>query len=277
MTVLDCRVVREPGDIAEAQRLRWQVYGEEEGLLPRSAGSCGRDIDPRDDDPGTIHLLVRAGGEPAGTIRLLAALPAEDEGRAPRLGLPVEATFALSLPARRIVAAEVTRYCVLRRYRGTGVAAALFRELRAESRRRGITHWFAGANMQSDHPEEAQLAYRLVRARGWLDGEFRARPRWACPTQTLRRHRCYSEAEWRRAERGQLAGLPIPRTVALFALGMGARYLGRPAYDRRHGVFSLPLVCRVKQAPEPGPGSFSVTGRGHHHDESGLADGRERR
>jgi hypothetical protein len=36
MSTLDCCVVRDARDIADAQRLRWRVYGEEERLLPRS-------------------------------------------------------------------------------------------------------------------------------------------------------------------------------------------------------------------------------------------------
>jgi hypothetical protein len=277
MSALDCRVVRDARDIADAQRLRWRVYGEEECLLPRSACTRGRDIDPRDDDPDTIHLMVRADGEPVGSVRLLPARPAANDNMGHRLGLPLESTFAFSLPAVSIVAAEVTRYCVLRCPRGTGVAAALFRELRAESDRRGITHWFAAANMQTDHPEEADLAYRLVRARRLLDDEFRSVPRQPPPGQTRRRRRCYSEAQLRRAEGGELSGLPIPRTVALFALGMGARYLGRPGYDVRHDVFSLPLVCRVKQTLGTGPGQLGVPGGRHHHHESGLPHGSERR
>ena len=277
MSALDCRVVRDARDIADAQRLRWRVYGEEERLLPRSACIRGRDIESPRRRSRYHSPDGPAGGEPVGSVRLLPARPGANDNLGQRLGLPLESTFALSLPAVSIVAAEVTRYCVLRRHRGTGVAAALFRELRAESGRRGITHWFAAANMQTDHPEEADLAYRLVRARGWLDDEFRAMPRQPPPGKTPRRRRCYSEAQWRRAEGGELGGLPIPRTVALFALGMGARYLGRPGYDIRYDVFSLPLVCRVKQASETGPGQLDVTGGRHHHHESGLAHGSERR
>src|SRR5207249_800049 len=100
------------------------------------------EIDARDDQEGTIHLLVYAGAEPVGTVRLLPARPERAAGGC--LGLDLEGKFDLGAFLRPgMVAAEVTRYCVLRRYRGTGVTGALYLALRAESRRRGITHWFS--------------------------------------------------------------------------------------------------------------------------------------
>jgi L-ornithine Nalpha-acyltransferase len=242
-----CTVARTAAEIGEAQRVRWCVYGEEERLLPPSVCAGGREVDAHDGCEGTVHLLVRAGGEPVGTVRLVAA------GAAPETttgGLDLGATFDVRPGrARGLVPAEVTRYCVLRRYRCTGVAAALFAGLQAESQRRGITHWFAAANMETDCAEDAALAHRLVRARGLVDGSFQARPRTAAPARTPRRRPCYSEAQRGRALQGALDELPLPRTLALFASRMGARYIGPPAYDAYFGVFSLPLVAAVPGAP----------------------------
>lgn len=249
MTGFVCTVARRPSDIAEAQRIRWQVYGEEEKLLPASAGLAGREIDARDDDGGTLHLLLYAGSEPAGTVRLL---PARHDRRATaedRLGLELETTFDLRGYARRgVVAAEITRYCVLRRFRGTGAAAALYAALWTESQRRGITHWFAAANMETDCAEDAALTYHLVRGRGLFDARSSVRPRLAGVPQTPRRRPYFSEEQRRSARGGAFDHLAIPRTLALFARGMGARYIGPPAYDRYFEIFALPLLALPAQS-----------------------------
>jgi len=244
-------VARVPHEIAEAQRVRWMVYGEEEQLLPSSASVAGREIDARDDDEDTIHLLVRDGEEPVGTVRLLPARPCS--GPRTRLGLELESTFVLRAGAtNQFIPAEVTRFCVLRRYRCTGVTRTLYAALCTESLRRGITHWFAAANMGTDFAEDASLAYHLVCARTLLDGGFHARPRVGPPWHTPRRRACYTEEQRQSASRGELDGLAVPRTIALFATRMGARYIGPPAYDRYFNVFALPLVTRLSPGlPEP--------------------------
>jgi RNA polymerase sigma-70 factor (ECF subfamily) len=115
--------------IRDAQRLRWTVYAEEEGLLEGATPVDGRETDARDYCEGTTHLLVYDGQELAGTVRLL-----EPRGT---LGLDLAAKFDLgALSAPGTAPAEVTRYCVLRRYRCTGVTSALFSGLYAESSRR---------------------------------------------------------------------------------------------------------------------------------------------
>jgi putative hemolysin len=241
-----CRVARGRREIADAQRVRWRVYGEEERLLAPAACPGGREVDARDDDPDTVHLVVHAGDEPVGTVRLLSPRQSANDNGRPALGLELESSFDLgaSWPAE-IVPGEVTRYCVLRAYRCTGVAGALYAALLTESRRRGITHFFAAANMETDHAEDAAVAYRLLRGRGLVDGRFFARPRPQPPVQPSGRRACYSDEQRWSAQRGQLGGLPIPRTLALFATRMGARFIGPPAYDRTFNVFALPLVAPV--------------------------------
>jgi putative hemolysin len=248
MDAFDWTVARAPHEIAEAQRVRWRVYGEEEQLLPTSASVAGREIDARDEDKDTVHLLVRAGGEAVGTVRLLSARPGRGAART-RLGLELESSFDLGeVGTDALVPAEITRFCVLRRYRCTGVARTLHAALGTESRRRGITHWFAAANMGTDLAEDASLAYRLVCARTLLDAHFHARPRLGPPWHTPRRRACYTEGQRERASRGELGSLDVPRTLALFATRMGARYLGPPAYDRYFNVFALPLVAPLSPA-----------------------------
>ncbi|MDB4981782.1 MAG: hypothetical protein JWM82_2534 [Myxococcales bacterium] len=241
MGPLRCARARTPREIADGQRVRFRVYVEEERLLSSMAGREGREIDERDDDAGTVHLVAYDGEEPVGTVRLLRARPTLEAE--PRLGLELESTFTLAAMGPGVVAGEVTRYCVARSHRGTRVAGMLYALLRAESARCGITHWFASANMQTDSPEDAALVYELVCRRRLVDDVFAATPRATAPPGLARRLSCYTSEQRRRARRGDDDALPLPVPVALFAARMGARYIGPPAFDATFGVFALPLVA----------------------------------
>src|SRR5881394_3226374 len=170
---LHCVVASSEQQRAEASRLRREVYCEEEGLalLP--------EVTERERSDSISHLLAYCDGEPVGSVRLVIAAPGTRHGPG-HFGLELEACFELSaFEGPGVVLAEVTRFCVRRRFRGTRVAAALFELLRLESRRRGVTHWVAAANMETDFQEDAELAYRLIQAQGLLDETWRAQGRGA--------------------------------------------------------------------------------------------------
>jgi hypothetical protein len=266
VTPFRCEIARSPREIADAQRVRWIVYGEEEQLLPPAAGRDGREIDARDHD-GAVHLLAYAGDEPVGTIRLLPARAghrAPDACRAGALGLDLESRFVLTAPpAPALALAEVTRYCVVRRYRCTPVARMLHAALAAESRRRGITRWLAAANMETDVARDAALVHALVCTRHLVDPHFHAEPRPPAarqpmpggPPRAAGGRRCYTDDEHRRAADGYIADLRLPRTIALFTTKLGARCIGAPAYDPTFNVFALPIVANVPPALAGGAGA----------------------
>lgn len=248
MRDFNCIIARTANEIMDAQRLRWHVYGEEEGLLPESACVGGREIDARDDRADTIHLLVYAGQEAVGTVRLLQSSAEGGSANHGRfgLGLDLDAKVDLgALSAPGLVAAEVTRYCVLRKYRHTGVTAALFSSLLATSIEHGITHWVAGANMETDCAEDAALAYRVAHEKKLVSPRWRAEPRAHAIPRTPRRRPYYTEEQRTRALGGDVAGLALPRTLSLFATRMGARFVGSPVYDAYFNIFALPLVAAL--------------------------------
>jgi putative hemolysin len=255
MAALRCTIARTPGQIADAQRVRWQVYGEEERLLPTSAAvEDGREIDAHDEDDAAVHVLVYAGDEAVGTVRLLQARAGAGHVRGGRLGLDLDAKLDLGALCRAgVVPAEITRYCVLRRYRCTSVAKMLYEGLRSESRSRAITCWLAAANMETDYAEDAALAYELLCARNLVDGGWRAKPRSTPLVRSHRRRPCYTDEQRVSAARGRGAELPLPRTLALFAVRMGARFIGSPMYDDYFNVFALPLIA------SPSGAHFRVT------------------
>jgi len=246
MRSFQCTVARTLEQIRDSQRVRWAVYGEEEGLLPPSASQNGREIDAHDESDRVTHFNVYDGREPVGTVRLLLPdLEAHATIRG-RLGFDLESKFDLHAFVNvDIKPAEVTRFCVLRRFRRTGVTRALFTSLWIESTRRKITHWLAGANTQTDFLEDALLGYRVAEERKLMDRRFRIERHLREPPQTPRRRPCYTEEERRQAYEGRLAGLGLPPRLSLFATSMGARYMGLPAYDDYFKVFALPLVATL--------------------------------
>jgi putative hemolysin len=244
-----CAIARTAREIRDAQHVRWRVYGEEEKLLPASACLDGREIDARDDREETLHLIVYVAGEAVGTVRLLQAEAGTMARKGGRLGLALESKVDLAgLAAPEIVPAEITRYCVLRQYRCTRVTQALLSGLRDESERRGITHWVAGANMETDCAEDAALAYRVAHDKNLISSRFRAEaraPHLARTPGTPRARHCYTREQRLRALAGDRAGLELPRILALFARWMGARFIGAPLYDAQFKVFALPLVAAL--------------------------------
>lgn len=246
-------VARSEQQIQDAERVRWQVYCAEECLLPPTSGKDQREIDDNDFSPFTAHLLAYVGDEPVGTVRLITAPRAGGRAKGHH-ELPIESKFALSGFERPgIVLAEVTRYCVLRKFRGTRVTPALFAALHAESKRRGISHWVAGANAATDSSEDAAIAYRLIVARNLLSNVFRAQSLDSMRLPDVDGHaqRCLYTAEQRSsAARGELDALKLPHTLQLFAAKMAARYLGPPAFDTNFKVFAVPLVTRIADLDE---------------------------
>jgi L-ornithine Nalpha-acyltransferase len=245
MSTLHCKIAESDHEITAAQRIRWKVYVEEEGLLSAAASGDGRETDRHDHHHGTVHFLVYAGDEPVGTVRLLHSRTRDGNTRDGLFGLDLESKVDLtSLGVHGILPAEITRFCVLHAHRGTGATKALFLSLFARSTQLGITHWVAGANMQTDFEEDAALAWRLARERNLVSGRFHAKPRCREHPQTPRRRPHYTEDQRLRAQIGDFTDLELPHPVSVFA-AMGARYIGPPVYDPYFQVFALPLVASL--------------------------------
>ena len=244
--MLSFSVARSAQAVADAKQVRWQVYREEEGMLPADAAARELEVEPVHARGPVADLLVYSGTEPVGSLRLQVG-QATSTGGLGGSGLELASKLALSgFNERGTVLGEVTRFCVLRAFRGTRAAALLFSGLRRESALRGVSHWLAAANMETDSSEDADIAYRLVQQKDLVSRDFAARAREASgPTPSPRRS-LYTDDQRRAARSGCLTALTLPKTLALFATKMGARYLGPPIYDHYFNVFALPLAVRLE-------------------------------
>lgn len=250
MSSLSCRVATAQRDLDDALRVRYQVFGEELRMLGPKRPRAPREADCFDTLRTTAHVVVYASAEPVATTRLLTPNPEVAMFADTLVGLDIEKKLDLTeLAAPGRVFAETTRYCVTRRYRNSAVLrlqAGLYRE----SRRRGVTHWIAAANMETDCQEEAALYFQAAERRGWVSDRFRARTR-EFPPPPLEPLAARLTAEQRaHARRGQLDTLRMPPVLSLFADKMGARFIGPPHFDPTFNRFTVPLVAALDEIPQ---------------------------
>jgi N-acyl amino acid synthase of PEP-CTERM/exosortase system len=159
-------------DLELTYRIRYQVYCEEQGLLPKTAYPAGLEVD--EFDQASMHILARhRTGEPAGTVRLVMSSPigfpmmrycvlSGDYAALNDPGHPALASFAevsrLAIaksfrrrvgdnlyggPPRLEDVSDARTFAVapFRKLGGSEILIGICRSLYQESKRRGITHW----------------------------------------------------------------------------------------------------------------------------------------
>ncbi len=197
----------------------------------------------------TAHVVVYADGEPVATARLLTPNAEVAAFADTVVGLDIEKKLDLSeMVAPDRVFAETTRYCASH---GSPFKATL--ELQAglyrESRKRGVTHWIAAANMETDSQEEADLYYLAASRRGWVTDAFRVRTRDFPPPPVEPLAPRLTPEQRARARQGHLQALRMPSILSLFADKMGARFIAPPHFDPTFNRFTVPLVAALDAIP----------------------------
>jgi putative hemolysin len=258
MVDIQCHIAETRRQLDDALRVRYQVFAEELEYLEPARRFVPREVDPFDTLETTIHLVACAGREPVGVVRLLAPNSEVIRSNGAVFGFDIESKFDLSpLAGRGLRLVETMRYCVLARYRGRAVAAALHAAAVDLSRSAGITHWIGCANTETDSLEDAHIIRRVAAHLGFEHGDIRIEPRAHAAAPLASRHTFYEAHERRRAN-DDPAGLPFPRTLELYARRMAARFIGPPIYDVNFRMCSMPLLISVDEqlsgpARSPGP------------------------
>jgi putative hemolysin len=224
---LTVQFARSMGEVAEAQRLRYRVFGEEMGARLASAEQgVDRDIF----DPFCEHLLVRdsAGGEVVGTYRILNGAQAKKIG-----GFYSDDEFDLSrLGHLREQLVEVGRSCVHPAYR-SGAAIALLWAGLAEYMRRHRHEYLMGCASVSmrDGGRLAASLYRELAPRHLSPAEYRVFPRHRLPLEALK------------------AGMETPPVPSLLKgyLRLGAWICGEPAWDPDFNTADLLILLPLSR------------------------------
>jgi L-ornithine Nalpha-acyltransferase len=244
------RVATTQREMDAAARIRWAVFGGELGLLSESSAVSRREMTPIDTLDTTVHVLVYAGSEPVGTMRVALPNPEVAANLGRTLGLEIEQRVDVAgLLQPGMVFAEPTRLCVLPEWRGSEASLWLRAAMYEVSRRHGVTHWIASANLETDSPEDALLSWQVAASRGWLSPRWRLEvpDPWLAPVRP--RSPFYTPEERASAEQGRLEVLRFPRSPALLARTMGARFISEPIYDKYFQWFTLPLVMALDEIP----------------------------
>ncbi|MGZ3458069.1 MAG: GNAT family N-acetyltransferase [Archangium sp.] len=250
MTTLTCHIATTQQQLDDALRVRWEVFGTELELLGRPAHAVPRENDGFDTLATTAHVIVYADGVPVATTRLLLPNPEVARATGGQLGIELESKVDLSdLGGPNMVFAETTRFCVLKDWRHSAVLMWLHAGLHQESRRRGVTHWIASANTETDSAEDARILFQVATHQGLLSTRWRARALAYPKSPEAPTAPIYTPEERGRARQGQFEGLRLPRVLSLFSGKMGARFIAEPLYDAGFRRFSLPLVAALKDAP----------------------------
>ncbi|MCY1041210.1 GNAT family N-acetyltransferase [Corallococcus sp. bb12-1] len=250
MSSWNCRVADTQRELDDALRVRWEVFGVEMRMLGDKKPQAPREANCFDTLPTTAHVVVYSDQEAVATARLLLPNAEVASSAGSLMGLDIERKLDLSeLAAPGRVFAETTRYCARQKWRKRSVLhlqACLYRE----SLRRGVTHWIAAANMETDSAEEASLIYRAAARRGWVSERFRVRtlefPTPPYPPVAMR----LGPTQLERARQGELDDLKMPPVLSLFADKMGARFIGPPHYDTAFHRFTVPLVAALDEIPQ---------------------------
>ncbi|ATB46594.1 GNAT family N-acyltransferase [Corallococcus macrosporus] len=250
MTSMHCRVATTQRELDDAVRVRWAVFGGELGLMTGEMSPSRREVSCFDTLDTTVHLIVYADAAPVATSRLLLPNPEVAEAMGGRLGLELEQKLDLSDVVRPgLVLAETSRFCVLGGWRHTEAVTRLHAGIYAESRRRGVTHWIASANLDTDSREDALLSCQVAAYRGWMSPRWRVDVPEPVEAPVIPSSPYYTPLERQRAEQGLLDGLRVPRAPTLFARKMGARFISEPLYDASFRRFTLPLIAALDEIP----------------------------
>jgi hypothetical protein len=249
VSTLHCLVATTQKHLDDALRVRWTVFGSELGLLETPPPAL-REVHCFDTLETTLHFIVYDDQRAVATARLLLPNPEVASTTGRPLGLDLEQKLDLSpLCVPGVTPAETTRYCVLRRWRGSEALLLLNASMYQESRRRGVSHWVAAANMETDSLEDARLVCRVAAHEGLVSERWRVESRIHPEGPTAPVAPLYSPQQRWHAREGLLDGLRLPRTLGLFARKLGARFVGDPLYDMQFRRYALPLVSALEDIP----------------------------
>lgn len=249
MRTLHCLVATTQKHLDDALRVRWTVFGSELGLIAHHPPAL-REVHCFDTLETTLHFIVYDDQRAVATARLLLPNPEVASTTGRPLGIDLEQKLDLSsLCVPGVSPAETTRYCVLRRWRGSEALLLLNAAMYQESRRLGVSHWVAAANMETDSLEDARLVCHVAAREGLVSKRWRVEPRVHPEGPQEPVAPLYSPEQRQRAREGTLDGLRLPRTLGLFARKLGARFVGDPLYDTQFRRYGLPLVSALDDIP----------------------------
>jgi GNAT superfamily N-acetyltransferase len=244
------RVIRSESDAEQLDhfKVRFEAFKE---ATPYEGGDAGSpyEVDLFDAMRDTRTLFTAyIGDEPVGAVRVLWGGSALGRVQGWRSGLPFESNYDLGDLASSGRLAEPGRLCVLSAYRGTRVALHLIEAVFEACRERGVDLLVAPANTETDAAEDIAILGGVLSARKLVSEEhrFARKVPEGGPARVMKP--LYDAAEREGAARGSVVGLELPRTLKLYGR-LGARVVGDAVFDRKFGLYALPILVPVPAKP----------------------------
>jgi len=229
MVDFEVKIATEPGEIEEAQRLRFQVFNLELNKGLQSSFDRGLDID--EFDPFCDHLIVRhlKSGDVVGTYRLLRGSQARRH-----IGFYSEKEFDLSriklLDGELL---ELGRSCARKDFRDRALIPLMWEAISEQVRLYRVRYLFGCGSLYTTDRAEVSSMFGLLKSKYYASDALRVEP----------------------VEHCRVAGLPEPGQnfdeQALFQklpslikgyLRIGALVCGPPALDAEFGTADFFLL-----------------------------------
>lgn len=229
MADFQVKIATEPGEIEQAQRLRFEVFNLELNKGLKESYDRGLDVD--EFDPYCDHLIVRdlLGGEVVGTYRLLRGAQARQN-----IGFYSEKEFDLSrIKKLDGELMELGRSCARRDFRDRALIPLMWDAIAEQVRKHNVRYLFGCGSLYTTDPAEVSAVYSLLKNKHYAANEYRVRPVDKCVFPGITEEVSMAD------EQGLFQKLP---SLIKGYLRIGALVCGPPALDQEFGTADFFLL-----------------------------------
>jgi putative hemolysin len=172
MADFEVKIATEPGEIEQAQRLRFQVFNLE--LNKGLKASYGRGLDMDEFDPYCDHLIVRdrKSGQVVGTYRLLRGSQARRN-----IGFYSEKEFDLKeIKKLDGELMELGRSCARKDFRDRALLPLMWEAISEQVRKHHVRYLFGCGSLYCTDAAEISAVYSLLKSKYYAPDDFRVWP-----------------------------------------------------------------------------------------------------
>jgi putative hemolysin len=229
MADFEVKIASEPKEIAEAQRLRFQVFNLELNKGLQSSYESGLDVD--EFDPFCDHLIVRhiQSSEIVGTYRLMRGSVALRHG-----GFYSEKEFDLSnIKTLAGELLELGRSCARKDFRDRALIPLMWEAIAEQVNKHRVRYLFGCGSLYTTEVGEVSAIYNMLKAKYYAPESCRVDPVEGCRFDGL------VEDDGARDDAALFQKLP---SLIKGYLRIGALVCGPPALDREFGTADFFLL-----------------------------------
>jgi len=229
MADFEVKIATEPGEIEQAQRLRFEVFNLELNKGLKSSYDRGLDVD--EFDPYCDHLIVRdlRSGDVVGTYRLLRGAQARGH-----IGFYSEKEFDLT----RIVKLdgelmELGRSCARKDFRDRALIPLMWEAIAEQVRAYNVRYLFGCGSLYSTDSNDVSAMFSLLKRKFYAGNDYRVLPVDECRFDGLTGNVAIADE--------QALFQKLPSLIKGY-LRIGALVCGPPALDAKFGTADFFLL-----------------------------------